>query len=73
MNEPTSVPRRRRAGAMVVVLAASAVALHTAASHPSPANAQPVWHQVFDIGSACLIVAAIALLVFIVARKKAAM
>ena len=68
MSSPSSP--RRRMGAMVVVLASSAVALHSVASRPSPPHAQPLWHSVFDIGSAVLIVAAVALLVFIVAQRR---
>ena len=62
--------RRRRMGALVAILAGAGVALHGGARHLDHPDAQPAWHQVFDIGSAVLIVAAVFLLVFIVASRR---
>ena len=69
MSSLSQKPRRRMA-ALVVVLAGAGVAMHSGASHLDHPDVQPLWHRVFDIGSAVLIVAAIFLLVFIVARRR---
>lgn len=65
--------RRRNMGALVAILAGSSVALRGVSSHfDHPAvqtHVQTLWHRVFDIGSAVLIVAAIVLLVFLGVRR----
>lgn len=56
--------RRRRAGAIVAILAGSASASIGLGRHLDHPSVQPLWHRLFDIGGALLIAAAVALLVF---------
>ena len=57
-------PRRRRFGAIVAILAGSSSAMIGLGRHLDHPTVQPLWHRVFDIGGAVLLVTAIALLVF---------
>ena len=65
--------RRRNMGAVVAILAGSSAALRGVSSHLDHPTVQTyvqtLWHRVFDIGSAVLIVAAIVLLVFLGVRR----
>ncbi len=70
MSGPSPNSRRRRAGALVAILAGAGVAMHGGARRLDHPDVQPLWHRLFDIGSAVLIVAAIFLLVFMVARRR---
>ncbi len=69
MSSLSQKPRRQRLGALVAILAGSSVAFRGAATHLDHPNVQPLWHQLFDIGSAILIVAAIFLIVFLGVRR----
>ena len=65
MSAPFSQhPRRRRAGAIIAILAGSSSAFMGLGRHLDHPSVQPLWHRVFDIGGAVLLVTAIALLVF---------
>lgn len=55
--------RRRRAGAIVAILAGSSSAAIGLGRHLDHPTVQPLWHRVADITGAVLIVAAIVLLV----------
>ena len=62
--------RRRRAGALVAVFAGTGAAATGLARHLDHPTVQPLWHRVADIAGAVLIVAAVALLVFIGIRAS---
>lgn len=62
--------RRRRMGALVAIVAGSGAAMGGAARHLDHPGVQPLWHRLFDIGSAVLIVAAIVLLVVTGVRMR---
>ena len=70
MSQLSQKPRRKRLGALVVVLAGAGVAMHGGVRHLDHPDVQTLWHRVFDIGSAVLIVAAIFVLVFMVAQRR---
>lgn len=62
--------RRRRRGALVAILAGSGAAMGGVARHLDHPGVQTLWHRLFDIGSAILIVAAIVLLVVTGVRMR---
>ncbi|MEI9903648.1 MAG: hypothetical protein WDN06_06435 [Asticcacaulis sp.] len=57
-------PQRRRVGALVAIIAGSSSAAIGLGRHLDHPSVQPLWHRVFDIAGASLLVIAIALLIF---------